>query len=178
MDNHLTFKETYIQNLFVVKLTPFSDVRGEFIRFFCENEFKEIGLDKKIVNVNYSKTLHKGDVRGMHYQEDPYSETKIVKCIRGSIYDVAIDLRKESKTYLQYFGIELNDSNNKMLYVPDGFAHGFQALSDNTEIIYFNTKHYHPEYGKGVNAVEPSVNIKWPLPIRNQSDKDKDIKFL
>ena len=101
----LNFKNTPIRDLYIVNINPFSDIRGEFSRLFCEKEFKEIGLSKKIINVNYSKTLNKGSVRGMHYQESPYGETKIIKCINGIIYDVAIDMRKNSQTYLQYFGI-------------------------------------------------------------------------
>jgi dTDP-4-dehydrorhamnose 3,5-epimerase len=174
----LNFKNTPIRDLYIVNINPFSDIRGEFSRLFCEKEFKEIGLSKKIINVNYSKTLNKGSVRGMHYQESPYGETKIIKCINGIIYDVAIDMRKNSQTYLQYFGIELSQDNNTMLYVPEGFAHGFQALTDNAEIVYFNTQFYSPEHEKGVNIIDPSVGIKWPISISHQSDKDKDINFL
>ena len=174
----LNFKNTPIRDLYIVNINPFSDIRGEFSRLFCEKEFKEIGLSKKIVNANYSKTLNKGSVRGMHYQESPYGETKIIKCINGIIYDVAIDMRKNSQNYLQYFGIELSQDNNTMLYVPDGFAHGFQDLTDNAEIVYFNTHFYSPEHEKGVNIIDPSVGIKWPISISHQSDKDKDINFL
>jgi dTDP-4-dehydrorhamnose 3,5-epimerase len=174
----LNFKNTPIRDLYIVNINPFSDIRGEFSRLFCEKEFKEIGLSKKIVNANYSKTLNKGSVRGMHYQESPYGETKIIKCINGIIYDVAIDMRKNSQTYLQYFGIELSQDNNTMLYVPEGFAHGFQALTDNAEIVYFNTQFYSPEHEKGVNIIDPSVGIRWPISIGHQSDKDKDINFL
>tara|TARA_B110000858_G_C17625288_1_gene390924 strand:+ start:122 stop:652 length:531 start_codon:yes stop_codon:yes gene_type:complete len=174
----LNFKNTPIRDLYIVNINPFSDIRGEFSRLFCEKEFKEIGLSKKIINVNYSKTLNKGSVRGMHYQESPYGETKIIKCINGIIYDVAIDMRKNSQTYLQYFGIELSQDNNTMLYVPEGFAHGFQALTDNAEIVYFNTQFYSPEHEKGVNIIDPSVGIRWPISIGHQSDKDKDINFL
>ena len=174
----LSFENSPIEDLYIVNIKPFSDIRGEFSRLFCEKGFKEIGLNKKIVNVNYSKTLNKGDVRGMHYQESPYSETKIIKCINGIIYDVAIDMRENSKTYLHYFGIELSEDNNKMLYVPEGFAHGYQALTDNAEIVYFNTQFYSPNHEKGVNILDPMIDIKWPISIGNQSDKDKNIKFI
>ena len=174
----LNFNKTFLKNLHVIKIDPFKDIRGEFARFFCEKDFKEIGLSKKIVNVNYSKTMNKGDVRGMHYQKSPYAEIKIVKCINGKIYDVAIDMREDSDTYLQYFGIELSKDNNTMLYVPEGFAHGFQALTDNAEIIYFNTQFYKPEFEKGVNIIDPRIDIKWPIQIANQSEKDKKIKFI
>jgi dTDP-4-dehydrorhamnose 3,5-epimerase len=178
MDNKLKFNSTGIKGLYVIELNSFEDNRGEFSRLFCLNEFRQVGFKKNIVNINYSKTLNIGDVRGMHYQEYPYPEEKIVKCINGSIFDVAVDMRISSSTYLQYFGIELTKENNKMLYVPEGFAHGFQALSNNAEIIYFNTQFYHPESECGVNILDPAVDIKWPLKVENQSDKDKKIKFI
>lgn len=174
----LSFENSPLKDLYIVNIKPFIDNRGEFSRLFCEEEFKKIGLNKKIVNVNYSKTLKKGDVRGMHYQESPYSETKIIKCNNGIIYDVAIDMRQNSKTYLQYFGIELSENNNRMLYVPEGFAHGYQALTDNAEIVYFNTQFYSPDHEKGVNILDPNIDIKWPISIGNQSDKDKNIQFI
>lgn len=178
MGSKLKFIKTKLEGLYVIELNIFQDERGDFARLFCSNEFKEIGLYKNIVNVNYSKTINKGDVRGMHFQKDPYSEVKIVKCINGSIYDVVIDLRKNSNTYLEYYGIELTSDNNKMLYIPEGFAHGFQALSDDAEIIYFNTQFYHPESEAGVNIMDPQINIIWPLNINHQSKKDKKIKYL
>lgn len=178
MGNKLKFYNTNIDGLYTIEINMFKDIRGDFGRLFCAEEFKEIGLEKNIVNVNYSKTIHKGDVRGMHYQKSPYEEVKIVKCIRGSIYDVAIDMRESSPTYLQHFSITLSEDNNKMLYIPEGFAHGFQALSDNAEIIYFNTQFYNPQSEGGVNAKDQKINIQWPLQINEQSQKDKDIKFL
>lgn len=174
----LSFEKTPIKDLHIINIDPFVDSRGYFSRFFCEKEFKKIGLNKKIVNVNYSKTLNKGDIRGMHYQEYPCSEIKIIKCINGIIYDVAVDMRKNSKTYMHYFGIELSQHNNRMLYVPEGFAHGFQALKPNSEIIYFNTQFYSPGHEKGVNILDPLIGIEWPIAIGNQSEKDKKIKFL
>jgi dTDP-4-dehydrorhamnose 3,5-epimerase len=178
MDDKIKFNVTKIEGLYVAESSVFQDKRGDFSRLFCLDIFKRIGFKKNIVNINYSKTLNKGGVRGMHYQDHPYSEEKIVKCISGSVYDVAIDMRIGSPTYLEYYGVELTKENGKMLCVPEGFAHGFQALSDNAEIIYFNTQYYHPEVECGVNVLDPSVNIKWPLKVGAQSDKDKKIGLI
>jgi len=135
-------------------------------------------LKKNIVNVNHSKTEVVGTIRGMHFQYQPASEVKIVKCIKGSIFDVVVDIRNNSPTFLKYYGVELSDSNSKMLYIPEGFAHGFQSLSENTEIIYFVTNFYSTELESSLNPFDKKIDIKWPLKCSNISDKDKSAKMI
>ncbi|MFX1594266.1 MAG: dTDP-4-dehydrorhamnose 3,5-epimerase family protein, partial [Promethearchaeota archaeon] len=119
-----------------------------------------------------------GTIRGMHFQYPPKAEIKIVKCISGSVYDVAIDLRKDSSSFLKWHAEVLSDKNMKLLYIPEGFAHGFQTLENNTEICYFVTEFYYPEYEGGIVYNDPKINIKWPLEMTNISDKDREIKLL
>ena len=162
----------------LVETKPIHDDRGFFQRLFCTNEFQEIGLNKSIVNINNSFTKNAGSIRGLHYQMQPFSETKIVKCIKGAILDVAVDIRKDSPTFLKYFSVELTEENNKMLYIPDGFAHGFQSLTNDTEIIYFVTNYYSKEHDSGLNPFDTRINIKWALECTDISEKDKNVKFI
>lgn len=170
--NKFDLIEEPMEGLKVLKLKPITDERGYFQRLLCINEFKELGLTKEIVNINHSKTKDIGTIRGMHFQYPPESEVKIVKCIKGSIFDVVVDIRKNSPTFLQYYAIELNDSNNNMLYVPEGFAHGFQTLREDSEIIYFVTNYYSAKLESGLNPFDKKLNIKWPLTCTNISNKD------
>jgi dTDP-4-dehydrorhamnose 3,5-epimerase len=163
-----------ISGLKLIETKPIIDDRGFFQRLLCTKDLEEIGLEKEIVNVNHSKTKEIGAIRGMHFQYHPASEVKIVKCIKGSIFDVAIDIRKDSHTFLQYFGVKLSDSNNKMLYIPEGFAHGFQSLSEDTEIIYFVTSYYSSKLESGLNPFDNKINIDWPLKCKKISEKDKN----
>ncbi|STQ83764.1 dTDP-4-dehydrorhamnose 3,5-epimerase [Helicobacter fennelliae] len=172
--SRFTFTPTPLQSCFVIEPKPLRDERGYFERFFCTQDFEEIGLKKPIMQINHSKTIGKGSVRGLHYQTPPFCETKIVRCIKGAIYDVAVDLRKDSPTFLQYFGIELNETNAKYLYIPEGFAHGFQSLSDEVEIFYLATQAFCPEADSAINALDPTINIKWQFEITNISTKDKN----
>lgn len=168
----LTINRTNISDLFVIETIPLADERGSFTRLFCKNELQKAGLKKEIVNINHSKTLKAGTVRGLHYQLMPFGEVKIVKCVKGKIFDVAVDLRKDSPTFLKWFGIELSSENGKMLFIPEGFAHGFQSLEDNSEIIYFNTEFYQKDYERGLLYKDETLNIKWPLNVVQVSDKD------
>lgn len=170
----MKFLKTKIKDLYIIEPEPIQDNRGKFYRIFCEEELKEIGHTKKIVQLNQSFTKKKGAVRGMHFQNPPKAEIKIVKCINGSVFDVAIDLRKKSQTFLQWHSEILSFKNKKMLYVPEGFAHGFQALEDNVELIYFVTEFYSPKSEGGVRYNDPKINLKWPLEVSNLSDKDKN----
>lgn len=174
----MKFHKTKLMGLYIIELEPFQDDRGEFYRVLCKNELNEIGHKKEIVQINFSKTLRKGAIRGMHFQYPPKSEIKIVKCLKGSIYDVAVDLRKNSPTLLQWHGEVLNTKNFKMMYIPEGFAHGFQALEDNVEVIYFVTEFYSPESEGGVKYDDPIINIQWPLEVTLISQKDKNLKLL
>ena len=141
----MIFSPLPLQGSYVIELQPFQDERGWFARFFCKNEFQKIGHKKEWVQINHSFTYKKGTIRGMHFQLTPFREIKMVRCIAGAVYDVIIDLRKGSSTFLQWFGAELSAANKKMMYIPEGFAHGFQCLSDNCELIYHHTEFYKPE---------------------------------
>jgi len=174
----MKFHKTKLIGLYIIELEPFQDERGEFYRVLCKNELKEIGHKKEIVQINFSNTIKEGAIRGMHFQYPPKSEIKIVKCLKGSIFDIAIDLRKKSPTFLQWHGEILSSKNLKMMYIPEGFAHGFQALEDNAEVIYFVSEFYSPEFEGGVKYNDPRINIKWPLKITMISQKDKILKLL
>ena len=176
--NRFTVVEEPMKDLKVFKPEPMQDERGYFQRLLCIDEFKEFNLSKPIVNINHSMTRQCGTIRGMHFQYCPKTETKIVKCIRGAIFDVVVDIRADSPTFLQRYGIELSDSNNLMLYIPEGFAHGFQALDNYSEIIYFVTEHYSVDCESGLNPFDKILNIQWPLNCAYVSDKDKNLKML
>jgi dTDP-4-dehydrorhamnose 3,5-epimerase len=174
----MIFTETKLKGAYIIELEPIEDERGFFARSFCQKEFEKHGLNPCIVQCNISYNKSKGVLRGMHYQVAPYEEAKLVSCIRGTLYDVIIDLRPDSPTYCQWFAVELAAHRSpliapyKMLYVPKGFAHGFQTLEDNTEVFYQMSEFYHPEYGRGIRWDDPTFEISWPLPVRLISIKD------
>jgi dTDP-4-dehydrorhamnose 3,5-epimerase len=174
----MTFTEIFLKDSYVIELQPYSDERGWFSRFYCKEEFQKIGHTKEWVQLNHSLTYKKGTIRGMHFQEEPYREIKMVRCIAGSVYDVIIDLRKDSSTYLNWFGIELSAQNKKMIYIPEGFAHGFQCLTDNCELIYHHTEFYIPNAEAGIRYNEPRINIEWPLPVTGISSRDSSHQYL
>ncbi len=169
----MKFIETELSSAYIIELSPIEDERGKFARVFCKNEFSKIGHTKEFVQFNHSINKKKGTVRGMHFQKQPYSEIKLIRCISGAVYDVIIDLRPNSKTYLKWFGEILSAQNMKMIYVPEGFAHGFQTLKSNSELLYHHTAFYNPVSEAGINALDKKINIKWPQPISLLSDKDK-----
>ena len=168
----MEFIETGINGLYCIQLEPILDHRGKFYRIFCKNEFEKITLQKEIVQVNQSFTIQKGSIRGMHFQYPPKAEIKIIKCTKGSVFDVGIDLRAKSQTFLKWHGQILSEDNLRMLYLPEGFAHGFQTLDDNTELLYLHTEFYTPQYEGGIRFDDPKLSIKWPLEITNISDRD------
>ena len=168
------FTPTAISGVYIIEPKPIKDSRGYYERYFCVEDFKEIGLNKPIVQINHSKTLVKGCIRGFHYQNPPYAEVKIIRCIKGAIFDVALDLRKNSPTFLQYVSVELNEENNKYLYIPKGCAHGFQTLKENTELIYIVSEFYNTEADSVINPFDESVSMKWPLELAEISQKDKE----
>lgn len=174
----LTVNLTPFDGVYVVKTAVFHDNRGAFARWFDDKELNDIMGHQSIVNVNYSKTTRKGSIRGMHFQYPPDTETKIVRCIHGKIVDKIVDIRAGSPTFLHHFSIELSDENMDMLYIPKGFAHGFQSLEDDVEIMYLVTNYYSPENESGLNPLDPSLNIKWPLPIADISEKDKNRPYI
>ena len=169
----MKFTATPLKGSFEIDLEPFQDDRGWFARTWCKNEFQQIGHTKEWVQLNHSFTAKKGSVRGMHFQYPPYGEIKMVRCIAGSIYDVIVDIRNGSPTFLQWSGIELSAVNKKMLYIPEGFAHGFQTLSDDTELIYHHSSFYVPGHEGGLRFDDKKINIKWPLPVADISERDK-----
>jgi dTDP-4-dehydrorhamnose 3,5-epimerase len=170
----MIFKETKLKGAFIIEPELIKDERGFFARTFCEKEFKEQGLTFNAVQGDISYNQKKGTLRGMHYQAEPHEEAKIVSCTRGSIYDVIIDLRTDSATCHQWFSIELSAQNYKMLCIPEGFAHGFQTLEDDTVVNYFISEFYHPECARGVRWDDPTFGIKWPLsdPIISLRDRN------
>lgn len=174
----MIFTTTEMAGSFVIDVNPFTDERGWFTRFYCKNEFEKIGHNKEWVQLNHSSTNKSGTIRGMHFQKKPFGEIKMVKCIAGSIYDVIVDLRNGSSTFLQWFGVVLSAENKKMLYIPEGFAHGFQCLEDNCELIYHHSEFYTPGAEAGIPFDDPKINIQWPLPATNLSARDKNHPYL
>ncbi len=169
----MIFTPTSLSGSFVIDLDVRTDERGWFTRYYCKDEFEKIGHTKEWVQMNHSVTYKKGSIRGMHYQVHPYREIKMVRCIAGSVFDVIIDLRKDSETFLKWFGTELSAENKRMLYIPEGFAHGFQCLSDNCELLYHHSEFYQPGAEAGIRFNDPLVNIEWPLPVTILSSRDE-----
>ncbi len=174
----MIFNPTNLNGSFTIDVEPFRDSRGFFTRTFCENEFAAQGLVKHFVQANHSGTEGKGVIRGMHFQHAAFCEVKLVKCIQGAIFDVIVDVRAGSPTFLQWFGAELSAENKRMMYVPAGFAHGFQSLSDYSEITYMVSAFYNKESEGGIRYDDPAVNIAWPLPVSLVSDKDLAIPVI
>lgn len=170
----MEFFETILKGSYVIEPRLLSDERGGFMRTFCKREFEHIGHSKEFVQHNQSFNTHQGTIRGMHYQLPPFKETKVVRCIRGAVHDVIVDLREGSPTFLQHFGTELSAQNKKMLYIPDGFAHGFQTLVNETELVYLHTEYFTPSADTGLGYNDPALNIAWPLPVTVVSEKDKN----
>lgn len=170
----MKFTETALDGLFVVTPKPIEDIRGCFVRSFCLNEFSRIKKDIRIVQINHSRTREAGSIRGMHFQFPPFCETKIVRCIKGSVYDVAIDLRRDSKTYMRWHGEVLTADDMKMLMIPEGFAHGFQTLEEDCEMMYLHSEFYNKEYEGGVRYNDPAFGINWNIMVTNISERDRN----
>ena len=171
----MIFIEIKLNGAFLIELERFEDERGFFARSWCKREFDQHGLKSEFVQCNISFNLRKGTLRGMHFQDAPYEETKLVRCTKGAVYDVIIDLRPNSQTFRDWYSIELTEDNRKMLYIPEGFAHGFLTLKDNTEVFYQMSQFYMPGHAKGVRWNDPAFNILWPIDIEVISEKDKNI---
>ena len=174
----MIFHQTKLQGAYIIDLEPFRDERGLFARSFCQKEFSQIGHHKAFVQYNHSKNTQRGTLRGLHYQTPPYTEIKLVRCIKGRIFDVLVDLRKNSVTYLQHIAVHLSEENMRMIYIPEGFAHGFQTLEDNTELLYHHSAFYHPEAERGLRYDDPVLRIEWPLHPSVLSEKDQNHSFL
>lgn len=170
----MRFIETPVEGAFVIDLEPFADDRGSFARVFCAREFEEQGLEPTVTQSNLSVNHRAGTLRGMHLQRPPTEESKLVRCIRGALFDVVVDLRPGSLTYLRWAGVELTAENRKALYVPRGCAHGFQTLVDDTEALYDVSAFYAPETEDGMHHADPAVAIDWPLPVSEISEKDQN----
>ena len=168
----MKFNNTGIDQLYTVDINRLEDERGFFGRAFCSQEFDEMKLESNVCQANISYNKVAGTLRGMHYQKSPFQETKFIRCISGSIYDVVIDLRKDSPTYCQSFGVELNDKNRTALFVPKDFAHGFVTLQDDTEVIYMVSQSYVPNAEEGIRWNDPLFSIDWPIEPVVVSEKD------
>jgi len=170
----MKFNPTGLEGAYTIDLEKRGDERGFFARVFCENEFGELNLSKHFVQVNNSSSAEIGTLRGMHYQLAPAAETKVVRCIKGALWDVILDLRKDSATFGQWFGAELSAENRTMMYCPRGFAHGFITLEPDTEAFYFTDNFYAPEQERGIRYNDPKFNIQWPREPEVVSDKDQN----
>lgn len=170
--------KTKLNEVCIIDLEPKGDSRGYFVRVFAREELQKKGIDFNIVHINESKTLKKGTIRGLHFQKKPKQESKIIRCLKGEIFDVAVDLRETSKTYGQWFGQVLNENNNKLLLIPEGFAHGFQALTNNCIIQYYVSEYYSPPHEQGIRWNDPLINIKWPISKPTLSEKDNSWQYL
>jgi len=169
----MLFTETKLRGAFIIDLERREDSRGFFARSFCQNEFSDHGLKPVIAQSNVAFNIRKGTIRGMHFQFPPAAETKLVRCTRGAILDIIVDLRPESATYLQHIGVELSADNHRGLYVPERFAHGYQALADDTETSYQVGEFYTPQAEGGLLHDDPALKLVWPLPLTVISDKDR-----
>lgn len=174
----MKFIQTPLKGAYVVELTRYADHRGFFSRFFCTESFKAQGLTHNFVQCNISRCNYKGTVRGLHYQVAPATEAKFIRCTRGEILDVLVDMRPKSPTYLQSYSIRLSEDAAQGMYIPEMFAHGYQALQDNTEVMYFASCAHNPSCEQGVRYNDPAVEIEWPTPITELSDKDKNWPLL
>jgi dTDP-4-dehydrorhamnose 3,5-epimerase len=174
----LKFCKTGLEGLYTITLNKLQDERGLFARTFCKNEFKQIDFDKEFVQFNHSYNKQKGTIRGMHFQNAPCAETKLIRCVQGSVFDVAVDLRQGSPTFLQYFGTILSEENMDGILIPEGFAHGFQTMEDNTSLIYHHTEFYTPNADAGIRFDDTAVNIEWKLTAVNVSQKDNTYKLI
>jgi len=166
------FNETRLHGAYIIELEKRGDERGFFARTFCQREFNDHGLISSVVQTNLSLSKTRGTLRGMHYQMAPHQETKLVRCTAGALYDVIIDLRKDSPSYKQWVGVELTADNYRMLYVPRDFAHGFLTLKENTEVTYEVSEFYTPGSERGIRWDDPVFGITWPEEVREISDKD------
>lgn len=174
----MTFSPTPLKGSYTIQLQPFTDSRGWFSRTYSKDEFLAIHHTAEWVQTNHSYTTLKGTIRGLHYQEAPYKEIKLVRCIRGTAYDVIVDIRKSSPTFLQWFAVELSDQKMNMMYIPEGFAHGFQTLTNDCELLYNHSQIYVPGVEKGLAYNDPKLNITWPVALSCISQRDDNHGFI
>jgi len=176
--SRFVIEKTPINGLHVIQRKPIGDERGYLERMFCSDELKPITSQRGIVQINHTLTAKAGTVRGMHFQHPPHAEMKLVSCLRGEVFDVAVDLRKDSPTFLQWHAEVLTEANQKTFVIPEGFAHGFQTLTDDCELLYLHTAAYTPGAEAGLNALDPRLAIVWPMPISERSRRDQQHAML
>lgn len=178
MGSRMIFTQTPLAGAFIITPDFIEDERGFFARTFCRREFEVNGLNPNLVQCNISFNKQKGTLRGMHYQIAPHAEAKLVRCTVGAIYDVIVDLRSQSPTYRQWIAVELSADSYKMLYLPEGFAHGFQTLTDNVELIYQHSAFYSAGHARGIRFDDPALNISWPLSVSVISERDQNYPLI
>jgi dTDP-4-dehydrorhamnose 3,5-epimerase len=178
MSQYFKFIATKIDNLYLIERNHIEDDRGFFSRFFCAEDYKELGFSQSIKQINQSYTRQKGSIRGMHFQNSPYTEKKIITCLKGKVFDVAVDMRTESPTYLHWHGEILSANKDSSFYIPDGFAHGFQTLTDSCQLMYIHSEFYKPDSEGVLNAFDPKIDISWPLDVTEMSDRDRNTPLI
>lgn len=178
MDPVVKIFPTKIPDLFVVETSPKIDNRGAFTRLYCEQELKPLIGGRHIVQINHSRTAKVGAVRGMHFQHAPHAEMKLVRCIKGLVWDVAVDLRQNSPTFLKWHAEELSSENARMMVIPEGFAHGFQVLEPQSELLYLHTAVYTPKSEGGLRHDDPAIGISWPMTVVDLSERDKNHRLI
>jgi dTDP-4-dehydrorhamnose 3,5-epimerase len=174
----MKFTALPLQGAYLIEPEVYSDERGHFFRYFCKNEFEQIGHTKEWLQCNHSYTKNRGSIRGMHYQLPPFAEIKLVRCIAGHVIDVIVDLRQGSPTFLQWTAMELSGANRNMVYIPEGFAHGFQTITDDCELLYHHTEFYKAGAESGLRYNDPRLQINWPLLPTVISERDRNHPFL
>jgi dTDP-4-dehydrorhamnose 3,5-epimerase len=177
----MIFTETALKGVWLIDPLVLRDERGAFMRAFCKREFAENGITNgaiEFVQINHSFNLYRGTVRGLHYQTPPSSETKLIRCIRGAVMDFVVDVRAGSPTFLQWVSVELSARNLRMILIPEGFAHGFQTLKNNTELLYHHTEYYAPQHEQALNVFDPMLSISLPLPVSVISERDRNHPML
>ncbi|PWR70704.1 dTDP-4-dehydrorhamnose 3,5-epimerase [Methanospirillum lacunae] len=174
----MIFIETSISGVFIVELQRISDERGWFSRLYCAEELVKIMGNRHIAQINHSYTRTSGTIRGLHFQYPPKAEMKLIQCIRGKVFDVVVDIRTNSPTFLKWFGVILSEEEHKMIVIPEGCAHGFQVLSSNSELLYFHTNYYSPECEDGLSVMDPKIAIKWPIQIGEISERDLNHQYI
>ena len=174
----MIFKSTPIAGAFVIELEPKEDDRGSFARSFCRREFQTHGIEFSVAQCNLARSFSPGIVRGLHYQEPPAAEQKLVRCVAGEVFDVIVDMRVDSATYRRVFHLRLNPNNRSSLFIPAGVAHGYQVMADNTEFLYMTDEFYSPGHEKGVRFSDPALAIPWPLAPRQVAERDQSWPLL
>ncbi len=176
--SRFNFHPTPLPGLTLVERQPIGDSRGFFARLYCTEEFRAAGWHKPIAQINHTLTRKQGAVRGLHFQHPPHAEGKLVSCFKGQIFDVAVDLRQGSPTFLHWHGAILSAENHRSLLIPEGFAHGFQTLTDDCELFYLHTTPFHAEAESALHVKDPKLGIAWPLPIAELSERDQVHPFI